>query len=670
MKILMAILFLLMLVNSAHAQWQQITPTWGYGSILCFHERYGEIYAGTQSSGVFVTKDKGITWIQRNKGLTSYFGITSITSDRNNTYASIHQAGIFFCVDGDEQWRHLPSQLDTMIITSIKFSNNSLYAATINQGIFVSTDKGNTWLGRSKGLEIDSIIAIDVLNNTIAIGTPNCVFISIDSGNTWQKKLELTNRYVSDVKIIDTRTVAVLGDTLYVSNNLGENWNAVVAGRKRRARTQSMYVDSKGALYYEKDGFIMISSDKCKTWEQFGIGNIQPIKSLCVVDSSILASDIIQDLYISNTRGKAWYNVRKYPDFKSNVFSTESKMFNVYNQLLYVSENHGIDWSLVKNLSNYRITSKVLHSGDTIICGSDEKIFYSSNAGGNWIFFDIEGTSIRPLALLKDSLIISTNNGNQKICLKNNCRERIILTHISSLEGNILPFGSALLAFGNNEVYISLNKGKSWKNIEPLSDMGIHEIFSVMVNGDATFVLTKKGTYYTNHTSPEWKILKIDTDEVFKDMIANKGHLYIIGSKNNIYVSSDNGNNWETFDNTNLPVSTSNLSMDNTYMYAMDGSLHRYLLNQQTSIFQDEEQNILLYPNPADNIINIKFEDKLSCKMFSIVNVLGQNVLSGDFPPSVDSYTLRLNSLAVGSYTLIMINGNDSVIRKGFLVSR
>lgn len=669
MKILIAILFLLMLVNSAHAQWQQITPSWGYRNIRCFHEKNGAIYAGTESDGFFISKDKGITWEQRNKGLSD-FGIMSITSNNNNLYAAVYQNGVFFSENEGVEWKHLPSILDAMVIISIKFSNDVLYAATIYNGVFASTNYGKTWVSKNNGLAVEGIIAMDVSDSVIAVGSPNYVFISTNGGDTWQRKLELPNKDVNDLKIVDNKTIAILSNVMYVTHNLGINWNVTATGVKYSTVIHSMYVDNKGIVYFGRDGDIMISKDKGDTWIGRGVGNNQPIMSLCVVDSSILASDVLWNLHISKNMGKSWTNVAKVPIFRDNVFFTKKKAFIVSNNQLYVSENNGSDWQLALDLPNVRITDKVLHAEDTIIFGSGYDIVYSSNAGSNWTFFNTENNPNRPLALVKDHIIIVSGNESKKITLKDSSLSAVSLAPQMINANSIYRYDSVLLCIYNG-TYISYDNGKKWTYVPGLSELQPYDFFRVAVKDSVTFIVTYKGTYYTHGNLNEWKTLKIDADTVFNDIVVHKENLYILGSRNNIYVSSDNGNTWQVFDNTGLPEKVDKLYSNTVDMYAGTGSLYRYHIPQTQSISPYTNEVIILYPNPAENEITVYFTDDFNpVGRFSIINVLGHEVFSGIFSTVVDSFTIPLNSFTIGIYTFVADFENGRKAQMKFIVSR
>jgi photosystem II stability/assembly factor-like uncharacterized protein len=109
------------------------------------------IYVGTDSSGVFRSRDGGTTWVQVNNGLGS-LRISGM---------AIH-----------------PTQPDT------------LYSVTLDMGLFRSTDGGTTWTANNIGLTATNLSSIAIAPdnpNVLYVGTssPAKIFKSADNGNTW-----------------------------------------------------------------------------------------------------------------------------------------------------------------------------------------------------------------------------------------------------------------------------------------------------------------------------------------------------------------------------------------------------------------------------------------------------------------------------------------------------
>lgn len=64
------------------------------------------IYAGTQTSGIFKTTNRGISWQPINQGLTGQ-DVRALVIDPNNSeilYAAIYGAGVFKSLNGGSNW--------------------------------------------------------------------------------------------------------------------------------------------------------------------------------------------------------------------------------------------------------------------------------------------------------------------------------------------------------------------------------------------------------------------------------------------------------------------------------------------------------------------------------------------------------------------------------------
>jgi len=82
------------------------------------------------------------------------------------------------------------------------------------------------------------------------------------------------------------------------------------------------------------------------------------------------------------------------------------------------------------------------------------------------------------------------------------------------------------------------------------------------------------------------------------------------------------------------------------------------------ALIEVSDMNILIYPNPCDNLLNISFNKQI--KEINIYDVYGKKLLTENvtFP---DHQTLDLSSLQKGFYTLDFITTDNLKIQKSFI---
>ena len=112
----------------------------------------GDVFAGTDSGGVYRTLDTGSTWNQINTGLTS-LRIIRLNSDiPGYLFACSKDSGIFRSTDNGDTWTAVNNGLTSNIIqTFITNSDGDIFCGTKMDpvtsrfGIFKSTNKGDEW---------------------------------------------------------------------------------------------------------------------------------------------------------------------------------------------------------------------------------------------------------------------------------------------------------------------------------------------------------------------------------------------------------------------------------------------------------------------------------------------------------------------------------------------
>jgi photosystem II stability/assembly factor-like uncharacterized protein len=116
--------------------------------------------AGTEDDGVFVSNDRGKTWVQKINGLThkTVYALAFAPNDPHIIYAGTFQGGIFKTSDEGNSWQATNNGLRILDIHALLVDpndNNLVYAGTLNDGIWMSEDAGANW--RLIGLETSQV---------------------------------------------------------------------------------------------------------------------------------------------------------------------------------------------------------------------------------------------------------------------------------------------------------------------------------------------------------------------------------------------------------------------------------------------------------------------------------------------------------------------------------
>jgi hypothetical protein len=113
----------------------------------------GMVIAGTSDDGVFVSTDRGVSWIAWNFGLVDAHVYTLAFSPvyrADRTLLAGTESGIFVSKNGGRGWNEIDFPMDAAPVMSLAFSqeyedDGLIYAGTESNGLFVSDDRSKTW---------------------------------------------------------------------------------------------------------------------------------------------------------------------------------------------------------------------------------------------------------------------------------------------------------------------------------------------------------------------------------------------------------------------------------------------------------------------------------------------------------------------------------------------
>ena len=214
---LICLFFFIGLANGQIPAWEHLGPfkqtvpmysgesPHGIGKVQCLAVKSKRvIYAGSNTSGIYKTKNKGKTW----KNILDYNHLIGVQD------IEVH-----------------PKKKRTIFIaTGTNPYNNKNYGI----GVLKSTNAGRTW--KKTGLsftpdEFNQTIVRKVkvhpsLKNIVYACTDDKIYKSNDLGETWKVFLESKKANFRDIEInpFSDSNIHVLGRFWYFSNDLGENW--------------------------------------------------------------------------------------------------------------------------------------------------------------------------------------------------------------------------------------------------------------------------------------------------------------------------------------------------------------------------------------------------------------------------------------------------------------
>ena len=664
--------FLLILGNSAHAQWVQTNSpknpvlTFG-GDITCLASMGNDLFAGTATAGLILSTDSGTTW-SAVRILPSFlnvsFGIGALCVSGGNLFAATGDA-LYLSTDSGASWEGLsfPSDPDASSINAITVSGGNLIVAVGNDSTRLSMDTGKSWIG----IPLSSINSFASMGGNIYVTSGYGIFRSTNNGVNWTPT-DTARMYVS--------ALAVNGDDLFVdtyygvslSTDEGASWMAIDSGLRGVIIT-SLAV-SGGNVFAGTDGNgVFVTTNNGTSWNPTGdTGLTNATVNTLLVDSGKLYAGTYGGVFLSTDNGAHWsvHNPISVLDAQINSMDTiGGKLFASTQQGLFSTTDSGAIWTPDSAGIGMLPVSAVVSIAENIFAGTNGSgVLLSTNNGASWTAVDsgLTGQDLSVSTFVQSDgvlyigtdggIFLSTNNGINWIG-----PGAVGADVLTVIDGNIIAATQA-----TGDIYYSRDSGKFWSG----ADMPVVVSNAFTIIGRDVYVATNgDGVWRSADSGIKWtKPNDLDlTDTDITALMANGTTLYAGTSIGHVFVSSDSGASWEQIDSglnlggteiTSLAIKDSNL-----YAGTSDSGIWRHSLSKTvtrpSAVLQTpiRSPDIQIYPNPAMGSITVTS----TAGPVSILDPLGRS-----YEVRQMGNTLDISSLPSGVYFV-----SDGVSRVKFV---
>ena len=191
----------------------------------------GDIFAGTEGSGVFRSTDNGDNWTQTGLGSIDIRSLAINSVDV--IFAGTSLGVVFRSTDNGDSWTEINNGLTWPLVSSLAInSTDHIFAGTSGDGVFRSTDNGDNWV--QIGLTNNFVQAFTInASGHIFAGTGGGVFRSTDNGNSWtQISTGISNINVQSLAINSADHIFAGGaeNGVFRSTDDGDNWTDINNG--------------------------------------------------------------------------------------------------------------------------------------------------------------------------------------------------------------------------------------------------------------------------------------------------------------------------------------------------------------------------------------------------------------------------------------------------------
>jgi len=612
-------LSLLVLPVVAHAEWIRTSGPEG-GDIHSLDLVDGLLFAGTDTDGIYASDDAGLSWAPMNSGM-KFASVRRVVRKGNYLYAASRD-GVYRSGDGGVTWAS-PAETSPGNVHDLAVTTHYVFATA--GGIYRSADDGLTW-------EVTDVFqgadVVGASGDTLLAGGGSDIWRSTDEGDTWDRLEGMVSHVTFSIyTAADTMFVGRQGDILR-SYDAGETFDVLelpiafsIVNAYDFARLGSnLYVGTSS------DGIYM-STDLGDTWApaQDGMG-LKDVESIQAVGSTLVAGTHYCGVYRSEDAGASWQKANEGLLAGAAVLEMLTDGDTVYagtRDGLYRTKDDGDTWTKLTGGDDYAeygwvwgiaiqdgqlfmsATYDHFHarlfrrdgetwtrvdaglpediafifglttSGDNLLAGTDQGLYYSTDLGESW-----------------HPAIISPNSGVDEV----------------SAAGN----GTVYATLTNEGIFRSLDDGVHWNrslqipNFTGLSGCGNYGFAS-----DLTV-----GFWYTPDNGSGWYSVNLGGHAY--DVKCIDGGLVLVATGlegEHILISYDNGNNFETYTEGLIPsASAEEFSSTDRYMFAgMDHTgVWRRLRPDATAVEPGPvalgNADLWNYPNPFTGQTRIHFE--------------------------------------------------------------
>ena len=160
-KIIIILFAVIVLQNQTKSQWQATNGAIANETVTCLAVGGSNIYAGTSSSGVFLSSNAGATWTAINSGLPS-LAIVKILVDGTNIFVGTATKGVYMSSNNGASWISKNAGLSANSSQNISVKDLHKFGSSIYVGyetgdpsyggFYMSSDNGTSWVPRNQGI--------------------------------------------------------------------------------------------------------------------------------------------------------------------------------------------------------------------------------------------------------------------------------------------------------------------------------------------------------------------------------------------------------------------------------------------------------------------------------------------------------------------------------------
>lgn len=660
----------------------------------------GEVYSMAQnpvSNYILMSTNKGIYRLGPNESTWNYLP-SNLSIDSNeiidlinadtNFYVITSNGKLFKSINDGDSWN--PIFIDTTYSSAfnrIIAAKDSILIFGNVTNLYISTNFGNTLIDITNNIPfptnyfqsalIDSGRIFLIAKNQPA--SANTIIYSDDNGNTWQASItNIPSQYTSPfyrLRKFNNKLYALAVSKIFSSDDNGLNWQIV--------NYPNIPSNSGATDIYKSNDTILIGTDikgmYCsydngtsfnKILDGFPNSNINT-HQFFMSNSGEIYSTSLQGVYKVVNKFNSWQSFNDGIDnmYFSSIINLENNLFiGTSRQGVFRSNDEGISWDKKSNgleyFSYFNDIKEINAIGSRVLAGSFYNYYYSDDYCVSWLSNNSLG-DINKIIVDKGDVFLGSSGGLLKSSDSGNSWTQLAnwnnICSIYALDVNDNLILCVERCSGPPTTFyryrISLNRGGSFvlkpnysfKDIEILDSL----VFGIDLNGN----LLKSNNY-----GIFWLKDPSFPDSLLTNIYVYKSNYIFIGTQSgNIYKSINRGSSWTnmTGDFTGIPTDFL-IYNSNLYVTTESNGVWKFDALDIDPIDSSSNNNIILYPNPSSDIINIVLnnlkDSYLKIELYDTLGKLIKVVYDDNTVSNSIQTTIDISKLETGIYYLNFSN--------------
>ncbi|MDP1621881.1 MAG: T9SS type A sorting domain-containing protein [Bacteroidales bacterium] len=254
--------------------------TWNQGSTglaalngVAITSNGAQVFSGTRYySGIYKTENAGNQWTKYLlPGTTQNYQVLSMMSRDTKLFAGIQSSGVYISSDSGQTWT--PTGAISYPVYALAKNAAYIFAGTSNQGMRRSSNDGSTWTTINTGLTTTlqkTIRAVATYGTMVYAGTSNGVFKSLNDGTNWTA----ANGGTGSPGVSAIKSLVAKGDTLIAGSSTkgiirsldkGSTWSVMFTGTGTGSVVNALVLKGD-TLIAGGEGGIYVSYDWGLSW--------------------------------------------------------------------------------------------------------------------------------------------------------------------------------------------------------------------------------------------------------------------------------------------------------------------------------------------------------------------------------------------------------------------